>query len=193
MPNNLNCYTSYSNLNNDYDKIYKVPVMRKSDINHILSSRNEDKKKLSSKIKLKNNIFLNSFNINCRRSIKDSPKRLNLSNNSTKLSKIKVSFNERKKKNPKIIKTKKNNSIWRNYPHVNNKKKNSIFVIAKNYKLNKSKIKDNFETGINRYINNTKIIINNKTKNFINKNIFFPKSFLNYTKSKVITIRKKIL
>ena len=190
----LNYFSSYGNNSNNSNStiIYKAPLTNRGNGSYFSNSRNGGTMITSSKIKLfQNKKFLNSFNSSYKKTIKTSPKKLNLSNYTCNHYR-KNSFNKKKLKSFQTTQiNKKTYNIKKGISNLNYSKINSSVVIPN--KINKIKIIKNYigkDIGLRRNIYSTKFNINSKTKIYINKKIIFPTSFINSSASKVVAIKK---
>ena len=188
----LNFFSSYENKSNNSSIIYKAPLTNRGNRSHYSNSRNEGTMITSSKMKfIQNNKFLNSFNTDYKKTIKTSPKKLNLSSYTSNHYK-KNSFNKKKLKSFLTTQiNKKSSDIKKEISNFNYSKINKSMVIPN--KINKIKIiKNNIgkDIAFRRNIYNTKFNINSKTKIYTNKKIIFPTSFINSSTSKVVAIKK---
>ena len=191
---NLDCCSSYSYLINNSSLVYKAPILERIIATPISNPKNNETKITSSKIKYRQNKFVNKFDIGCTKLTKSYKKNPNILNYMSNHSNVRISLFGANNKTSKILKINKNNyNLNKSHIKVYDKKINSSVVIST---INKKKNKKNFEKGIiiRRNINyrlnsicKTKICINK------NKKIIFPNSFINNSTSKVIPIKRKIL
>ena len=188
----LNYFSSYGNKSNNSTIIYKAPLTNRGNGSHFSNSRNGGTMITSSKMKfIQNNKFLNSFNSGYRKTIKTSPKKLNLSNYACNLYR-KNSFNKKKLKSFQTTQiNKKTYNIKKGISNFNYSKTNTSMIIPnKINKINIIKNKIGKDIALRRNLYSTKFNINSKTKIYTNKKIIFPTSFINSSASKVVAIKK---
>ena len=192
FPQNIDCCSSYSYLNNNSLLAYKTPTIERSLATPISNPKNNETKIISSKIKYRQNKFVHKFDVGSTKLTKSSKKNPNMLYYMSNHSNVRIDLFGTNNKNSEFLK-KNNNKMESNNQKLYDKKVNSSVIIRT---INKIKIKNILENGaiIRRNCNNklnsickTKICINR------NKKIIFPNSFINNSTSKVIPIKRQII